>query len=368
MNANRPVAFVSDEALLDDVLKLAAAAGCDLERVPDAAAARLRWSSAPLVILDATGAARCADADLCRRDGVVLVAPDPTTPELWMHAVAIGAERVVGLPGSEPWLVSALADAAEAPAIKSGKVLAVLGGRGGAGASVFTVAVGLTALESGHSALLVDCDPLGGGLDLVLGAETEDGLRWPDMRLRGGRVAASSLHTALPTRTRGGTRLTMLSGARQGVGPAPDAVSAVIEAGRRAGEIVVCDVPRELGEAACAALDRADLTVIVLPGEVRASVTAKLLADRLAERGISAQLIVRGPAPGGLRSSEVAKAVGLPLLTTMRPEPQLAQSLERGDFVPRPRGPLAAAARATLDALAAQPPRNRTGRDLRNAS
>jgi secretion/DNA translocation related CpaE-like protein len=219
-------------------------------------------------------------------------------------------------------------------------------------------ALGLTALRMNQSALLIDCDPLGGGLDLVLGAESEQGLRWPDMHLRAGRVAASSLHDALPSRTRGTTRLTVLSGARKGKAPAPDAVAAVLEAGRRAGETVICDLPRALDPAAQAALTRADLTVIVVPGEVRACVSAKLLAERLSDLGAKAHLVVRGPAPGFLHPDEVAKAVNLPLLTSMRPEPNLAPTLDRGDFSPRPRGPLAIAARTTLAALAAQPLRS----------
>jgi secretion/DNA translocation related CpaE-like protein len=348
------------------VLKLAAAAGCDLECVPDTAAARLRWSTAPLVLLDAIGAGRCDKAGLQRRDGVVLICAEPASKDLWERAVEIGAERVIELPGAESWLVSALADATEAPAPTTGRALAVVGGRGGAGASVFVAALGMTALRMSQSALLIDCDPLGGGLDLVLGAESEQGLRWPDMQLRTGRVAASSLHDALPSRTRGTTRLTVLSGARKGRAPAPDAVAAVLEAGRRAGETVICDLPRALDPAAQAALSRADLTVIVVPGEVRACVSARLLAERLSELGTSAQLVVRGPAPGALTPEQVAKAVDIPLLATMRPEPQLAQSLDRGDFVPRPRGPLASAARTTLAALAAQP--LRTTRTLRAAS
>jgi secretion/DNA translocation related CpaE-like protein len=355
VDTNRPVAFVEDEDLLDDVLKLAAAAGCDLECVPDAAAARLRWSNAPLVLLDEAGAQACEEAGLPRRDAVVVVCAEPAAKSLWERAVEIGAERVVELPGAESWLVSALADATEAPAPTTGRAVAVVGGRGGAGASVFAAALGLTALRLSQSALLIDCDPLGGGLDLVLGAESEHGLRWPDMHLRAGRVAASSLHDALPSRVRGTARLTVLSGARKGRAPAPDAVAAVLEAGRRAGETVVCDLPRALDAAAQAALSRADLTVIVVPGEVRACVSARLLAERLAELGTQAQLVVRGPAPGCLHPDEVAKAVNVPLLTTMRPEPNLAQSLDRGDFAPRPRGPLATAARTTLTALAAQP-------------
>ena len=60
-------------------------------------------------------------------------------------------------------------------------MLAVVGGRGGAGASVFAVATAVRAARSGERALLVDCDPLGGGVDLVLGAEDLDGLRWPEV-------------------------------------------------------------------------------------------------------------------------------------------------------------------------------------------
>ena len=49
--------------------------------------------------------------------------------------------------------------------------------------------------------MLVDCDPLGGGLDLVLGAEDLGGLRWPGLDVGGGRVPATALHAALPAPT-----------------------------------------------------------------------------------------------------------------------------------------------------------------------
>jgi secretion/DNA translocation related CpaE-like protein len=356
MDTNRPVALVDDE-LLDDVLKLAAAAGCEVERMADARAVRPRWGSAPLVILDANALAACIDQGFARRAGVLVVCGEHPPDQVWPNAVALGAERVITLPDGEQWLIGALADVMEAPAGDTGRVLAVLGGRGGAGASVFAAAVGLTVLGAGESALLIDCDPLGGGLDLVLGAETENGLRWPDMRLRSGRVAASSLHSALPGRTRRGARLSLLSGAREGTGPEPDAVAAVLEAGRRAGDTVVCDLPREFGPGASAALDRADLVVIVVPAEVRASVGARLVASRVVSRGKPARLIVRGPAPGGLRAKEVAEAAGVPLLATMRPEPGLDHALERGEFRLHPGGQLHRAATATLRVLAEQPTR-----------
>jgi hypothetical protein len=225
----------------------------------------------------------------------------------------------------------------EAVAEARGQVLAVVGGRGGAGASLFAAAVGLTVLSIKETALLVDCDALGGGLDLVLG------------------VAASSLREALPRRTRSEARLTVLSGAGEGAAPEPDAVAAVIEVGRRAGKTVICDLPRTFNDAALAALEQADLTVMIVPAEVRACAAAKILAARLADLGHIAQLVARGPAPGYLRPDEVADAVGLPLLTSMRPEPSVARLIERGEFKLKPENPLAKAARAALRALASKP-------------
>ncbi|WP_084211797.1 septum site-determining protein Ssd [Pseudonocardia acaciae] len=356
MEQPRALVLVADGELLDDVLRLAAAAGCELERVPDASAARLRWASAPLVLLDEPAAQNCARAGLARRPRVVVVSRGQTADGLWQHAVAIGAEQVVELPDGEAWLVSALADAAEGVSNR-GRVLAVVGGRGGAGASVLAAAVAVTGVADGERAMLVDCDPLGGGLDLLLGAEEVRGLRWPDLALSEGRVPAASLRSALPIPAVGGGgagELTLLSCDRSGSGPRPGAVASVLDAGRRAGETVVCDLPRYPTEAALAALDNADLSVLVVPAEVRSTAAAARVASVLSQRGAPVRLVVRGPAPGGLSPRDVAGALGLPLLHAMRPQPGLARALDRGTPPGAGRGPLAVAARAVLDELHSQ--------------
>jgi MinD-like ATPase involved in chromosome partitioning or flagellar assembly len=204
-----------------------------------------------------------------------------------------------------------------------GRVLAVIGGRGGAGASVFAAAIVLAVSSSNEDTLLVDCDALGGGLDRVLGIP-----------------AARSL--------------TLLAGPADGAAPGPDAVAAMIETGRQAGQTVICDLPRTFDDATLASLQRADLTVMIVPAEVRACAAAKILAARLADLGHCAKLVVRGPAPGDLCPDEVAALVGLPLLCSMRPEPSLARLIERGQFTLKPDNPLAKAARATLRALIAE--------------
>ncbi len=374
--ARRPLLMVGPGELADEVVRLAAAAGCEPDRVTDPAGIRERWTAAPLVLLDVQAAMNSANAGLPRRDGVVIVtsggAGNPTTagdrapaapdPEVWRCAVAVGAEHVAVLPDAEAWLVGAMADAVESP-VAPGRVLAVLGGRGGAGASVFAVAVAVAVVESGRQALLVDCDVLGGGLDLAAGAEETEGLRWPGLALGGGRVPVAALHAALPT-PRLGYRagLTVLSCDRDGPGPDGAAVRAVCGTGRRAGETVICDVPRYPCEPGAAALETADLAVLVVPAEVRACAAAASVAARVQRCGVALQLVVRGPAPGGLTPRDVSRALDLPLLAAMRGQPGLAGALDRGAVPGRSRGPLATAARQVLGVL------DDTGRALGRAA
>jgi secretion/DNA translocation related CpaE-like protein len=358
-----------DRHLLDDLDRVAAAAGCELDRADGAPGGRPRWSSAPLVLLDAATVGECAMAGLGRRPGVFVLCRGEPPPDLWRRCLEVGADQVLSLPDAEARLVEALSDAVDAAA-RPGCSIAVVGGRGGAGASVFATALALVALRRRRRTLLVDCDPLGGGLDYLLGAEEVTGLRWPQLGLSGGRVTATSLHNALPAVPADGGRLTVLScGCRpsmdigSGLGselrresdgwePAPDAVAAVVDAGRRSGDTVVCDLPRHLPDAAIAALSRADLVVLIVPAEVRACSAAVPVLGRLHDSGTPVRLVVRGPSPGGLLPVDVGRALGLPVLTAMRPAPGLARALDAGRLPIRSaRCPLARAAATVLDAV-----------------
>lgn len=344
--------MMSDEELLDGLLRLAAAAGCQLQRVIDSAQARRSWTGAPVILLDAGSAAECVRAALPRRSDVLVVVRGQPPPALWQLAVAVGAAHVVALPEGESWLVARLAESAEGRRGR-GAVLAVIGGRGGAGASVLATAVAVTAVRDGGRVLLVDCDPLGGGLDLTLGAEHLDGLRWPGIDIGAGRIPAGALHAALPSPSipRSSGELGVLSCDRSTHGPTPAAVRSVVDAGRRGGETVVCDLPRYPTDSAVVVLGAADLTVLVVPADVRAAAAAERVAAVLAEHAGPVRLVVRGPAPGGVGADDVARSLRLPLLATMRPEPDLDRAMENGTAPGRPRGPLAQAARAVLTEL-----------------
>jgi secretion/DNA translocation related CpaE-like protein len=259
---------------------------------------------------------------------------------------------VLRLPAQEGELVRALAEAAESARDDGprGDVVAVIGGCGGAGASSLAVAVALAAGD----ALLVDLDPWGGGIDLLVGGEGTPGLRWPDLALEGGRLGWPAVRDGLP-RHRG---VSLLSGTRSAyeMGGAP--VDAVVDAGRRGGVLVVCDLPRRFTDAAQAALDAADLVVVVSRCDVRACAATAAMTPVLSATNPNVGLVVRGPSPGGLRASEIADICGVPLLAAVKAEPQFAQQTERGGLRPGRRGPLALAARRVLAVLPAAGSRN----------
>jgi len=344
MTGERPLVIAADETVLDEILRVAAVAGCELDRAPDLTAASGHWARAPLVVLDEE-AARLPPA-LPRRGGILLVCKGSPRPSTWEHAFRGGIERVISLPDEETSLAGAFADVVETPAEHPGLVLGVVGGRGGAGTSVFASALALAADCDPGGALLVDCDPLGGGLDVLLSLEKTPGPRWPGVQLSG-RVSVSSLAATLPRRRHRGGSLPVLSCAPKGSGPSAESLSAILSAGRRAGRAVVCDLPRSLGEAAEEVVVRADLVVLVVPLEIRACLAAKQVLNRLTN--LTARLGVVTCGRSNEPAAIPAALLGPPVMASMLPERGLWQEVERGEFPVRQKGPLNTAAERILE-------------------
>ncbi|QUR69989.1 septum site-determining protein Ssd [Mycobacterium spongiae] len=346
--------MVTDPQLRDELDRVAAAVGVRVVYAGTGnSVGRRIWSGAACVVLDQAAADRCGQLGLPRRARVtVLTATEPVT-NTWIAAICVGAQNVLTMPDQERELIRELAEATEAAPGDGnrGEVLAVIGGRGGAGASMFASALALAAGD----ALLVDLDPWGGGIDLLLGGESTPGLRWPDLAVQGGRLNWPAVRDALP-RHRG---ISVLSGSRSGYEPEAAPVEAVIDAGRRGGVTVVGDLPRCLTDATQAALDAADLVVLVSSCDVRACAATATLAPALAAINPNLGLVVRGPAPGGLRAAEFADTIGVPLLASVRVQPRVAEQLEHGGLRLRRRSALAAAARRVLGVL----PHQGSGRD-----
>jgi secretion/DNA translocation related CpaE-like protein len=345
------LSLVTQAALRDEVDRVAAAVGMRVIHLGPAMPSRRAWSAASAVVLDREAAARCGPARLPRRPHVVVLTGVSPTAADWQAGVAAGAQGVLALPVDAHELVTELAEAGESvrDGGRCGDVIAVIGARGGAGASLLAAALA----QSAGDALLVDLDAWGGGIDLLVGTERTSGLRWRDLTQRSGRLTWPALRAALP-RQRG---VSVLSAASIGHPEAdvPDidsgTVEAVVDAARRGGVTVVCDLPRTWTDPVEAALGAADLAVLVSPCDVRSCAAGASIASRLRALNPNVGLVARGPAPGGLRAAEVADIVGLPLLTSLRAEPRLSHRLEYAGLRLHRRAPLAVAAARVLAVL-----------------
>ncbi|RDG36662.1 septum site-determining protein Ssd [Streptomyces corynorhini] len=332
-----PLIVTEDVDLLDDLLRLCAAAGAEPEvhhTVPERGGA---WEEAPMVLVGDDAAARCRGAS--RRRGVMLVGRHQDDPGVWRRAVEIGADCVLRLPDAESWLVDRLADAAEGVG-RQALTVGVIGGRGGAGASTLACALAVTAAREGRRTMLVDGDPLGGGLDVLLGGEQAEGRRWPDFAASKGRVAGGALEESLPHLH----QLRVLSWDRgDSVLVRPEAIRSVLAAARRRGGIVVVDLPRRVDEAVAEALAQLDVGLMVVPAELRAVAAAGRVASTVSMVLPDLRAVVRGPYAAGLDEQWIADALRLPLAGELPLEPGLAQAQDGGDPPgSQRRGPLAA--------------------------
>jgi secretion/DNA translocation related CpaE-like protein len=325
-----------DQELLDDLLRLTEAAGVEVTVAPDAAAAVRDWPSAPLVVIGVDLAASLVRHRLPRRAGVVLVSRRFTEelPDTWQVVEWVGAEHVAVLPDADEWLVQRFVDSGAGMG-SSAPVVAVVGGSGGVGATMLSAALAVAARYRGLDTLLIDGDPLGAGIDVMLGWEELDGLRWPD--LVQGRVSAPALVAALPS----DGSLAMLSFDRMQVHAVPPpAMAAALEAGRRARDLVVVDVPRRFDDASLLALTGADRCYLVVRAEIRACAAAVRVAALARQHCPALAVVVREVMPGGLRPGEVAEALEAQLAGLLPPERPGTPSVGRGSVRAR-RGPLA---------------------------
>lgn len=322
---HRPLVITEDPALLDDLVRIAAAAGAQLDVAHVPAHARPYWSLAPIVAVGADQADTVAAAEPPARDQVVLVTRDPDDPDTWRKCVAVGAQTVVALPVDERLLVDRFADAME-PDPRSGSVICVIGGRGGAGASVLAACLALRASADRLRTLLVDADPLGGGIDALLGHEETPGARWGDLVAREGRINAGALQAALPAFG----DLAVLSFHRGDVAAIPpQAMRSVLEAGTRGFDLVVVDLPRHLDPAGTEALTRARTTVMVATADVRGILSAAQVLSEIGKHTADIRAVLR---PGAIDHEVALSSLGIPSVGNLPDQPRLTATLNRGEL------------------------------------
>ncbi len=333
---HRPLVLTADPELLDDLLGMAAAVGVAVDVAVEPTMCRPQWTEAPLVLLGADVAAATVAARLEPRAGVLLVSHGGRLPELPPAAAGVGVEDMVRLPSREAEVLERLADTAEHPA--PARVIGVLGGRGGAGASVFAAGLALTAVGRGPS-WLVDLDPIGGGADAGLGAELAAGARWTDLGVVTGRLSPHALRSALPevegvavvAAGAAGAAGSAGSAGEAGTGDLPaEAVRAVIAAARRGGGTIVLDLGRSPTAARDVAAAAIEDLVLLVPAELRAVLAARRVVKSLGSTAPTPRVVVR-VVPGGLPGPEVVRGLDLPLAGELPDEVVVRAAIQAGD-------------------------------------
>ena len=218
-----------------------------------------RWAAAGAVFIADTLAEQVAGRGLPHRGEVFLVGTDEATLAAWSAPLAA---RVIGLPAGAAWLGVVLAG--DQVAAGRAPVVAVLGGSGGVGASTLAGALACLAAARRAPAALVDADVVGGGIDLLLGAEQADGWRWP--RLSGAEGHVGDLRPYLPV-VDGVSLVSMARGPT--VDLARDPLAAIVASLRRAHDIVVVDPGRGLAVGSREALRLATRVLLLVEAGVR---------------------------------------------------------------------------------------------------
>lgn len=351
MDVAAPLLVSADPLLVADVQRLCAAAGVVPQVVHESTQAIRWWTGAPLVLVGEDCAQALAGTGPPRRQHVHVLGRAPVGDALFRDALGVGAETVASLPASETWLVELLTDVGDGGAAP-GVTIGVIGGSGGAGATVFSAALAQMAAAVGRT-LLVDADPLGAGIDRVLGLESTDGIRWDSMLQTTGRLSSRSLREALP---RAG-RLSVLTWPTDRVATLQAfAMREVLSAARRGFEVVVIDLPRHRDAVIEETISRCDHVVLVSTLTVPGVSAAARVAHRLPERTPSRHLVTRG-ARTGVSPESVSRLLRIPLVASMGDQRGLDEAITLGAGPARSRrGPLARAARSVADALLEQRP------------
>lgn len=331
------------QRLQDEVARIAAAAGINLEVLPTAAAALVRNPEVLLLGSDLAAAdlpGRWQHSRSDPRGMETILVGTAADAGLWQDAARLEAARVAVLPAASAWLAEFLS---RRRSHASGFVLGVIGGSGGAGASTLSCWLAHEAAEQGMSTLLVDGDPCGGGLDTSLGSSEVAGVRWPDLADVRGALNPVQFVSALPHVS----GFALLSGAAEPAGstdggypeeqssgdPNPESNRAVMDAARAAFALTVVDcASTRSGQL----LLSCDALLVVVLGRLRPVLAARSL-NRSLGTGVPKAAVIRGPLGDGLDDARAANSAGLPLAGYLPHARNLEHAEARGLLLERGR-------------------------------
>lgn len=256
----------------------------------------------PLIFYDAGAYERAGQAaePACRIAGRAIAVCSDLTPR------RPGGRRALALPSETSTLLRLLDGAATADS--GGRHVLVAGAHGGAGTSTFACIAALRAARSAEpGVVLVEADASGPGLDLLLGMESEPGLRLGGVHAGAGTLDPEQLWTALPRHGGLAVAANEAQGdghSKQGERPDWSTPLAVAHAGVAGGRLVVTDA----GPASAvpeALLRAADVVALVARSTLAGMLQTLREVPRLAAHAAAVVIVLRGTRTDSLGTDDL---------------------------------------------------------------
>src|SRR5690625_248655 len=299
-----------DAALRELVADHATAAGLELVDEADTGPIAVQlMDAAALVTASGTAGFRSRGASVAAGAPPLLVVTGEqvVTTSAWRSALASGARALLQLPADSEQLLSHLSELSRPRSDST--VIGVAAGHGGAGASSFAARLAAAARPHGP-VVLIDGDPLGGGLDLLVEHGGAAGVCWSDLDGLGSQDG-TALREGLPV-----VDEVALLVAGDGAGPQAPALSRALTALAPGDGTVVVDLSASLVATAAVHLDHLLLVTTATDHAVRAA-TRRLDSWPL-PAGLTTVVVRRH---GPLHPSDVAEDLSLPLAAAFRDSP-----------------------------------------------
>jgi len=251
---------------------------------------------------------------------VVVLAPNGISTNTWKLAMRLNAEHVEPLPTQSDWLVEHVVP----PIHNRAHVVAVTPVVGGAGASTVACALAGQYVTQGLKVCLVDADLAAGGLDVVMGCEQAQGMRWADIVNLKGSVAGSELFDSLVI----AAGIHVVAPKRGHLDITAQDIHSLVATVATACDVVIIDTPRLADGLTEELLTLSDDVLLVVPTTVRASSLVTAIRDKLADTRCG--VVVRQVPGSGLTPIGVAQALELPLRASLPTDARIVEQVEQG--------------------------------------
>ena len=275
-----------------------------------------------------------------KASGVVLALDVRESVSSLRTAIRAGAAGYFLWPAERDDLVVAAAAAVRRAqrTVRRGTVLAVHGGRGGAG--VTFVATHLAAVFARRgSAILIDADPVFGDVAQAIGAPAGDDAEpihtFADAASLGDDLGPEQLRNAL-WRHDSGVEVLLPPPPEEAVRLGPDELGLVVDAAAGAADVVVLHLPRALGPMTLAAAETADRLLEVLTLDVISFRAASRALEACAPLHLEGRLgfIVNKAARSEITPGDVQRVFGEPALAAFPLDRAVRSAQERNRLLP----------------------------------